>query len=58
MEILALSNIASAATIHVRLRKLFDKQLLIKSERVSNQRYKVLSKGPKLDRLLAKLEKI
>jgi predicted transcriptional regulator len=58
MEILALEGIASPATIHVRLRKLCDKQLLTKSERESNNRYKVLTKGPKLDRLLTKLEKV
>lgn len=58
MEIVELPKVASGSTIHTRIKKLCDKQLLTKSEHTTNQRFKLLSKGPKLDRLLNKLEKI
>lgn len=58
MKIVSECRAASPATIHARVKKLCEKDILKKTESDDNMKFKMLTKGPKYDALIAKLGEV
>lgn len=58
MEVIRNSKIASSATLHARIKKLVARKLLLKVQDEGNQRFKMLTTGPKYDEFVQILAEV